>query len=160
MTWPPWRWDGNASGCEMISKKAYELFYTFFLPHEHFFTDWNMMVFFNISINHNSCPGTTHMIIIVDWICSVIIKTMMEPAECPWTIITYSANPYQWFALFLLRLRQYWYHLSRVVGRHYCWLFNVFWIYLHPYGVGKLTLGSTSLEEFVVKRAGGYEYSS
>ena len=54
-----------------------------------FFTEWNAIVLLNINRNYRSCPGTTHMSLIVgDWICSVINKTTMEPG--PWTLVTCS----------------------------------------------------------------------
>ena len=74
----------------MMWKKAFELLYIFFLQHEQFFTDWNALFLLNMNINYSSCFWTTHMgLSVVDWICSVIIKTRMEPG--PWTLITYSA---------------------------------------------------------------------
>ena len=127
-------------------QKAYELLCIVFLQYEQFFTDWNAMALLNINRNCSSCPGTTHMSLIVgDWICSVIIKTTMEIG--PWTLITYSAyvliiwhllygmwcnsKPLAMICLSLLRLLQYWYHLFRPVGRCYCRLFFMFWINLH-----------------------------
>ena len=165
----------------MMWKKAYELLYISFLYHEQFFTDWNVMAILNININHSisSYPGTAYMSLIVDdGICSIIIKTTMEPG--PWTLITYSAHvlicwtqamgyplcgmwcnskPLSMICLVLLRLRQYWYNLFRAVGRRYCRLFFVFWIYLPPYGVSKL-LAPLHWKSLWSKRDGGYGHSS
>ena len=95
------------------------------------------MVHLNINKDYDSCPGTSRMSLIVcDWIYSVIIKTMMKPG--PWTIITYStyvlitwtqamwhslygmgcnSEPLAMICLVFHRLHQYWYHLSRAVGK-------------------------------------------
>ena len=175
--WPPWRWNGrcllqhNASGCEVIWKKAYELLYVLFLRHEQFFVDRNVIALVSIKRNHGSCHGMTHISLIVgDWNCSVFMKTSMEPG--PWTLITYSAyvlvswTQAMWHSLCgmwrnskpLSMLSLVFTQASPVLisyvscwGRRYCWLFYMFFIYLPLYSVSKLTLGSTGLKEFVVK---------
>ena len=123
----------------MMWKKDYEQLYIFFLQYKQFFTDWNTMVLLNINRNYSSCPGTTHMSLIVgDWICSLIIKIMMEPD--PWTLLTYSANvliswtqakghslygmwcnskPLSMICLVFTQASSVLNHLFRAVGRHY-----------------------------------------
>ena len=92
----------------MTWNKAYQLLCMFFLRYEQLFTDWNTLVLLNINRAYDSCPGTTHLSLIVcDWICSIIIKITMEPG--PWTLITYSAyvliswTTAMWYSLYGMR---------------------------------------------------------
>ena len=152
----------------MMWQKAYELLCIVFLQYKQFFTDWNAMALLNINRNCSSFPGTTHMSLIVgDWICSVIMKTTMELG--PWTLITYSAYVLIiWHSLYGMWCNS---KPLAMICLFYSGFFSTdiicfaLWAdvtagfslcsestCMHPYGVSKLTLDSTALEEFVVKQ--------